>query len=78
MSPFGNFPFNMMPLNNPWFPMETKEGDSGMPPMMKAYMEGWAAWTTLMTQSNPWFAAYSAMLEKNPFLAQLQGDQKKR
>ncbi|MGE5386394.1 MAG: hypothetical protein ACM3SV_10980 [Betaproteobacteria bacterium] len=79
MSPFGIFPFNMMPMfNNPWFPLQAKEGESEVPPMMKAYMEGWAAWAAMMNQANPWFAPYSAMLENNPFLTPQQGQKKKR
>lgn len=78
MFPTGIFPFNLMPMfSNPWWPVQAKEAENAMPPMMKAYMDGWLAWSAIMSQANPWMASYSAMLENNPFLAPPE-EQKKR
>lgn len=64
MFPFGVFPFNVMPMTgNPWWPIQSKQAQDMMPPMMKAYFETLAAWSAAMGQANPWIAAYNAMLE---------------
>lgn len=63
MFPFGIFPFNVMPMfNNPWWPIEAAkaqgEAQNPLPPIMKTYMEAYAAWTEMMIRANPWTANY--------------------
>lgn len=71
MFPFGIFPFNMLPmLGNPWWPVDaakTQQSDfqNSLPPLMKTYMEVYAAWTEMVVRANPWTATYKQMLDKN-------------
>lgn len=63
MFPFGIFPFNILPQFNPWWPLQAKKLEEMTPPLLKEYLESYAAWAELMTKGNPWLTAYGKMLE---------------
>ncbi len=57
MFPFGIFPFNILPTANPWWPIQAIQTRDAMqnatPPYMKAYLDAYAAWVSMLTKSNP-------------------------
>lgn len=56
MFPFGIFPFNILPMYGPWWPLQVIQAQDNMPPAAKAWLEAWAAWAAIMARTNPWLA----------------------